>query len=167
MHHAYIALGGNLGNVKQSFDKACDMLSEYCQIIRKSRLYLTPAVGPLFQGSPQPDYLNAAIYVSTSLSAGQLLDKLHHIEHLLGRTREQRWGARTIDLDLLSYENQVCLTPELTLPHPRIAERLFVLQPLADLQAGWKHPVSGENLEQLIQAITATGTDLFEGKAWT
>ena len=165
--HAYIAFGGNLGNVEESFAKACAMLSEQSQIIDRSRLYLTPAVGPLFNGKQQPDYLNGVIHISTELSAPQLLAELHRIEHELGRVRVQHWGARTIDLDLLTYENQISSDPELTLPHPRITERLFVLQPLADLSPDWKHPVTGISIEDLIQALTTNGMDLSEGKTWT
>lgn len=167
MHTALIALGGNLGNVQQSFDHALKLLSEHCIIVAKSKLYLTPAIGPLYQGKQQPDYLNGAIKVTTTLTAQSLLTKMHEIEAQLGRKREKYWGARTLDLDLLAYESETSNTPQLLLPHPRIQERLFVLQPMHDIQPDWVHPTLGVTLDTLISQQLANGTSLFEGNVWT
>jgi len=163
---AYIALGGNLGEVKANFDAACVMLKATCTIIKKSKLYQTPAIGPLMQGKPQPDYLNAVLYISTSLSASALLQELHRIEAKHHRKRLEHWGARTLDLDLLHYEGLVCKRPDLTLPHPRLHERLFVLQPWADIHPNWKHPLSGDSVTIMIKALTTGENSLFKGQPW-
>ncbi len=167
MNNAYIALGGNLGDVKASFDSACEMLKATCSIVARSKLYLTPAIGPLFEGKQQPDYLNAVIQVLTNSDAHELLLLLHEIEDQHHRKRIEHWGARTLDLDLLAYESVVCENESLTLPHPRIAERLFVLQPWSDLQPDWTHPVSGLSIQQLIENLSDNNTALVEGTIWT
>lgn len=167
VNNAYIALGGNLGDVKANFDSACEILQGSCPIIAKSKLYLTPAVGPLFEGKQQPDYLNAVIHVSTNMAPSELLLFLHEIEAKHMRERIERWGARTLDLDLLAYENIVCENNSLSLPHPHISKRLFVLQPWADIQPDWTHPVSGLSIQQLIENLGDNNTAIIEGTIWT
>jgi len=128
----YIALGGNIGDVRLTLLRAIAMLAQkpIIRIAAISKLYRTKAVGG---PSGQPDYLNAAIRVQTSLSAHDLLTRCQEIETDLGRVRKEHWGARTIDLDLLVYGDEVVEDERLQLPHPRIADRLFVLAPLADI----------------------------------
>lgn len=166
MSNVFIALGGNLGDVRASFDSACAMLSQTCHIISKSKLYHTPAIGPLDQGKPQPDYLNAAIHVASTLPPHDLLLELHRIEAAHGRERKQYWGSRTLDLDLLDYGDVLSDTTHLMLPHPRIQERLFVLLPLADIDPNWTHPKLGSHVQTMIQALTQQGQPLFEGEIW-
>jgi len=147
------------------------MLKDVCTIVAKSKLYQTPAIGPVMQledGSTttQPDYLNAVIQVATTMQAKDLLQALHRIEAKHNRVRKEHWGARTLDLDLLAYENECSNTENLRLPHPRLHERLFVLQPWADIAPNWQHPISGLNITAMIQALPTDKNSLFEGRAW-
>ncbi len=166
MSHAYIAIGGNLGDIRANFDSAYEMLQGICSIQSVSKLYQTPAIGPLVEGRQQPDYLNAVIYVATELGPHDLLMELHAIEARHGRERKEHWGARTLDLDLLDYDGLISNDANLTLPHPRLHERLFVLQPMADIQADWQHPISGLTISAMIHALDDTNTHLFEGTVW-
>jgi 2-amino-4-hydroxy-6-hydroxymethyldihydropteridine diphosphokinase len=106
-------------------------------------------------GPAQPDYLNTVIAVETALEPEALLEALVAIENRLGRTREVRWGPRTVDLDVLLYGDRVIETPALTVPHPRMAERLFVLGPLAALAPEAVHPVSLKPVRQLYKECKA------------
>jgi 2-amino-4-hydroxy-6-hydroxymethyldihydropteridine diphosphokinase len=166
MSNVLIALGGNLGDVKASFDMACQALEKSCHIITKSKLYRTPAIGPLVNGKQQPDYLNAAIHVVSTLSATDLLLELHRIEATQGRERKEHWGARTLDLDLLDYEGVISDEDTLSLPHPRIQDRLFVLQPITDIDPNWTHPKLGLTALNMLKGLTNHGEQLFKGEAW-
>jgi 2-amino-4-hydroxy-6-hydroxymethyldihydropteridine diphosphokinase len=128
---AYIGLGANIGDRELNLMQALRALdrAEGVRVIRCSSIYETDPVGY----PDQPVFLNMCAAVSTSLSPRELLALCLDIERLMGRTREIRWGPRTIDLDLLLYDDVVLSSPELTLPHPRIAERLFVLKPLMEV----------------------------------
>ncbi len=163
---AIIALGGNLGDVRASFIGARAMLAAEPDILllASSKLYQTPPMGP----QDQPDYLNAAIVVKTSLSPLALLHELQAIELHFGRKRDgQRWGERTLDLDLLAYDDMQMQSAELTLPHPGMRERLFVLQPLRDIRPDWIHPMTGECVDDMVQAIIQAGDNLInEGEVW-
>ena len=168
MSTAFIALGGNLGDVLTSFNAACSELEEFCTMTAQSKLYQTPAVGPLVEGKAQPDYLNAVIKVTTALDAPDLLQALHRIEANHGRERIEHWGARTLDLDLLAYDNLIMGQPELTIPHPHLHNRLFVLQPLSDIQPDWVHPLRKQNVSvMLAQTLATEQTNLFQGTIWT
>ena len=141
MPEAFISLGSNLSSTSEGIDKdpqvqINDALKKIANItdinlLKISSFYQTPAVGP----GEQPDYINAAIKIETRLTAYALLDTLQYIEHQQGRVRNERWGARTLDLDILIYDKLIENTARLTLPHPRAHERGFVLAPLADLNA--------------------------------
>ena len=165
MNNAFIALGGNLGDVKQTFQTACDALKETCKIITISKLYHTPAL-TMPDSAPQPDYWNAAIHVQTQLPADTLLAELHRVEALHHRKRIEHWGSRTLDLDLIAYEQLISTQAELKLPHPETQSRLFVLQPLMDIAPFWVHPVTGENLSTMITHLTDAGEKLHKGEAW-
>lgn len=131
--NAFIALGSNLGDRRVSIDEAIKALDETPRVCIEavSSVIETEPVGPLPQGA----YLNAVIRVSTSLGPRNLLALMLEIERTLGRIRDlaNRWGPRTIDLDLILYADQVIHKPDLTVPHPRLAERAFVLVPLCEI----------------------------------
>ncbi len=133
IHHCFVALGSNLGDSEKILQTAIETLESYKQIskILISKFYQSRPHGP----QDQPDYLNAAAYFKTSLEPEALLNILQKIENENGRERKDvtRWGARTLDLDLLFYDDETIKTERLTVPHPRICERAFVLLPLHDL----------------------------------
>ena len=131
MNLAYVALGSNLGNPRQQVLDAMDALSQLrgTRVLQRSPLYRTPPWGVL----EQPSFINAAVELDTDLSPHDLLDALLAIEQRAGRVRAERNGPRTLDLDLLHVEGAQLDEPQLTLPHPRLAERAFVLLPLRDI----------------------------------
>ncbi|MDX8395294.1 MAG: 2-amino-4-hydroxy-6-hydroxymethyldihydropteridine diphosphokinase [Mariprofundaceae bacterium] len=159
-----IALGGNLGDVQDNFIAARDdLMTSGCILLQSSKIYQTSPIGP----AEQPDYLNAVIEIQTSLSPEQLLAGLHNIENNHGRIRKEHWGARTLDLDLLDYENTITHSATLTLPHPRIQERNFVLRPLCDINPNWQHPLLKQSAQELLANLLDQGEQaLPEGVSW-
>lgn len=128
---AYIALGANLGDRQGTLREALNRLSQHeeIEVLRTSRVYETEPVGYL----DQPEFLNMAAVLRTTLAPGDLLHVMLETENQLGRVRDVRYGPRTVDLDLLWVEGLSLDTPDLTLPHPRMLERAFVLMPLSDI----------------------------------
>jgi pantoate--beta-alanine ligase len=152
MAQALIALGSNLGDRAAALDRAVELLRETDRIamIRVSRWHETEAVGgPAGQGS----YLNGAALLETSLDPFALLRELLRIEEDLGRVRVERWGPRTIDLDLLLYDTFCINAAELTVPHPRMTERRFVLAPAAEIAPELRHPQSGFSIRELLDRL--------------
>jgi len=171
-----IAVGSNLpsplGSVRETVTVALELLTanESIKVTAQSRLFQTPAYPP----GAGPDFVNGAISVATELSAGAMLDLLHDIEFQMGRTRNNRWEARVLDLDLLNYgdqilpdlpgfdhwasmpaEQQLSSTPtELILPHPRLHNRGFVLVPLADIAPNWRHPRFERTVRQMLADLS-------------
>jgi 2-amino-4-hydroxy-6-hydroxymethyldihydropteridine diphosphokinase len=129
---AYLALGSNLGDRLQHLQRAVDLLGdeEGIRVVASSRVWETDPVG----GPPQPRYLNAVVRVETDLEPRELLAACQRVESALGRVRIERWGPRTIDVDVLTYDDRIVDEPDLQVPHPRIAERAFVLAPLLELE---------------------------------
>ncbi|PLY05742.1 MAG: 2-amino-4-hydroxy-6-hydroxymethyldihydropteridine diphosphokinase [Desulfuromonas sp.] len=148
----FLGLGGNLGDPLNDFRRARQQLAEHPQIelLASSPLYRTPPVGG---PAGQPDYLNAVLELRTSLAAGELLELCRGIEKAAGRTRELRWGPRTLDIDLLLFAGLLLDTPELTIPHPRLQHRHFVLLPLNDLAADLTHPQIGLSVNELLKRL--------------
>lgn len=169
-----IALGANLpfeGNAPQeTISKALNDFNEFgLRVTAKSKLYHTPC----FPAGAGPDYVNAVASVQAELTAEDVLSRLHELELRYGRERQVRWGQRSLDLDLLSAgetilpdragyerwqslsaEHQRAFAPEtLVLPHPRLAERAFVLVPMADIAADWVHPVTSKTTLQMLDAL--------------
>ena len=131
---AYVGIGSNLAEPKAQVRQAIGELDDIqdTELLAASSLYRSSPLGP----TDQPDYINAAVKLMTSLSAALLLTELFRIEHKHGRRREvgSKWGPRTLDLDLLLYGDLISREPALTLPHPGIAERVFVLAPLLEIE---------------------------------
>jgi 2-amino-4-hydroxy-6-hydroxymethyldihydropteridine diphosphokinase len=127
---AYLALGSNLGDRLETLQRAVDLLDSRpgIDVVRSSRVYETDPVGP-----PQPAYLNAAVEVRTDLEPHELLKETQAVEDELGRVRAERWGPRTIDVDVLTFDERTVDEPDLVIPHPRMHERGFVLVPLGEL----------------------------------
>lgn len=149
MPRALVALGGNLGDRERTLSRAIEMLRAHPQVttLRSSRLHETaPIGGPAGQGL----FLNAAVSFETTLGSGPLHLALGEIEHALGRQRGDRWEARTIDLDLLLYGDEVVATGSLVVPHPRMAFRRFVLEAAVEVAADMVHPTIGWTLRQLL-----------------
>ncbi len=141
--HAVIALGSNLGNRLETMQSAVDALADTPGMKVK-------AVSPVYETQPwgvdpqsQPSYFNAVVRVRTTLPPGSLLERGHAIEEALERERDERWGPRTIDVDIVSYQGVLSDDPDLTLPHPRVHERAFVLVPWHDIDPAAEVPGRG------------------------
>ena len=149
---AFLGFGGNPGEPLNNFRQARQQLTEHRQtkVISSSPLYRTPPVGG---PDGQPDYLNAVVEIRTGLSALDLLQLCRRIEVDAGRVRDQHWGARTLDIDLLLVDNLVMDVPLLTLPHPRLQQRHFVLLPLNDLAPQLNHPVLNKTISNLLKEL--------------
>ena len=145
---AVISLGANIGNPEEQMQLAIAMLREATDVVALSSIYTTEPVG----GPEQPNYLNAICITESDLPAADLLALLHGIEKTLGRERIERWGPRTIDLDLIQYGTILSSAQELELPHPRAHERKFVLEPWFEIEPDailLTHGKISELLEQL------------------
>ena len=154
---AYVGLGSNLGDRLSNLDRAVQGLSvlPHSSLLKASGVYETqPVGGPPGQGR----FLNAVVVLLTGQEPVDLLASLKSLESRLGRQPGQRWGPRVIDLDLLAYDELVLDGPELSLPHPRLCERLFVLVPLAEVAPDWVHPVSRRSVGELLRLQAAGRT---------
>jgi len=147
---AAIALGANLGDCRATLEGALAALdaSPGVRLLARSRWYRSAPVGP-----PQPDYLNGCALLAVALEPEALLERLLATERRYGRARGERWGPRSLDLDLLLMGDRRLSTPQLTLPHPRLQERAFVLVPLAEIAPTWIDPISGRSVAELAAAL--------------
>lgn len=152
--HSAIALGSNLGDSRSILESALEILDQTLGITLKaqSSWYQTAPVGP-----PQPDYLNGCALLEVQLTPQKLLSTLLKIEVQFGRVRQERWGPRTLDLDLLLFDDLILNLPNLQLPHPHLTERAFVLVPLAEIAPDWIEPISGKAIAQLVQRVDCSG----------
>lgn len=155
MSRAWIGLGSNRDEPARQVKRALTEMDALAntRVLRHSRLYRTPPWGPV---AGQPDYANAVAEVETELTPEALLRAVLAIEAAHGRVRRERWGPRTLDLDLLLYDDLIMDTIKLTLPHPRLAERAFVLVPLAELAPSLRVPGVGP-VAELLARVDATG----------
>ena len=154
-----IGLGANLGDREGNLTRAWELLGNVpgVRTLRLSRFYETEAVTT----SPdlvQPMYLNAVGLLETELEPLELFQKMSNIEQKLGRVRTGRWGPRTMDLDLLLFGNVEMQTDILTIPHPLMAERRFVLEPAAEIAPEMRHPASGKTIAQLLEVLSTLDT---------
>jgi 2-amino-4-hydroxy-6-hydroxymethyldihydropteridine diphosphokinase len=154
-----IGLGANMGDPEAMMERAINLLRLKSKLTVKdlsSTWYTEPIGGPPGQNW----YFNRVALVSTDLTAISLLMTLIDIEGILGRVRVERWGPRLIDLDLIFKEQEVIDSQELTLPHPRLHERGFVLYPLAEVAPNWCHPITGLSVTEMLERLPDTGPEV-------
>lgn len=151
-HTAYLGLGSNLGDKRGYLDNAVRALDEAkgCHVERLSSYQVTEPYG----GVEQDDFLNACLILKTLLTPEELLEKLHEIEQSAHRERIVHWGPRTLDLDILMYDDVVMETDELVIPHVEMHLRSFVLNPLREIAPNKRHPVIGKTVSQLADSLT-------------
>ena len=146
----YLGLGGNLGDPPATFQKALKLIDEFAQVTRVSKLYKSKPYG----FADQPDFYNATAQLASDLAPLDLLAQLQEVEKKLGKKVVRENGPRVIDLDLLVYAEEVINLPELTLPHPGILDRDFVLKPLTDLNPMLTHPAwNGQTLQSAMEQL--------------
>ncbi len=156
-HLVYLALGTNLGDRLANLEAARAALSPAVRLLEASPVYETPPWGML----DQPAFLNQVLKAETDLLPLELLDYLKLLEVSLGRRPGPRYGPRLIDLDILYYDDLILDNPRLTLPHPRMLGRAFVLVPLADLAPELIDPLSGKTVHELLDATSRSGIELY------
>lgn len=150
-HTAYLSIGSNLGNKEENLNKSVELLKEdeLCKVEKVSSFIITEPVGY----AEQDDFLNAALMIKTLRSPDELLELIASIEKELKRVRTIKNGPRTIDLDIIFYDDLVINQENLTIPHPRMHERGFVLEPMAEIAPHFLHPIFGETVYQLLKKI--------------
>lgn len=157
MCQVYLSLGGNLGDRLSNLTKAIQLIKERIgEVLQESAIYETKAWGD----TNQPDYLNLVLAVKTNLEPEELLDETQRIENELGRKRREKWGARTIDIDILFINQLIINTERLKVPHPLMSERKFVLLPLEEIAPEFIHPI----FKTSIKTLTSRCEDALEVK---
>lgn len=154
-HLIYLALGTNLGDRRANLRAALEGLTPEVRLLAESKFYEAKAWGV----EEQPSFLNMAVKAETELGPAELLAYLKRLETKLGRTETFRWGPRLIDIDILLYDELVLETPELTIPHPGLHQRAFVLVPLEEIAANAIHPAIGQTVHALLQAVDRSGVE--------
>jgi 2-amino-4-hydroxy-6-hydroxymethyldihydropteridine diphosphokinase len=157
----YLALGTNLGERTVNLRRAIQSLPPAVTVLAESPVYETPPWGV----TDQPNFLNMALKGETRLVPLELLKRLKQLESELGRVPSVHYGPRLIDMDILFYADLVLEAPELTLPHPRLHERAFVLVPLNDIASGLRHPRLGKTVGEMLAAVDTTGVKRYESSA--
>lgn len=152
MARVFLGLGSNLGDREENLREAVQMISTFTEIVRISSSYETEPVG----NEEQPDFLNCALEIKTALPPGKLLAELKAVEDELGRVRGEKWGPRTIDIDIIFYDDLVIDSDELKIPHPGSHLRRFVLEPMCEISPDFTHPGFGVTLSLLLDKINDT-----------
>jgi 2-amino-4-hydroxy-6-hydroxymethyldihydropteridine diphosphokinase len=153
MNNVYLLIGGNMGDRLKNLSESTKCIEkEVGAILKKSSIYETAAWGV----TDQPSFLNQVLFVSTKLSAEDVLKTILSIEEKMGRKRVEKMGPRTIDIDILFYNDEIISLPNLSVPHPHIANRRFVLAPLAEIAPVLFHPVLQKNITELLKVCPDT-----------
>jgi 2-amino-4-hydroxy-6-hydroxymethyldihydropteridine diphosphokinase len=146
MHEVLLLLGSNLGDRKSFMRQAIDLIESRIAPIKKaSAVYETQSWGK----ADAPDYLNQVVLLETSMAPRKILEHILVIEIVLGRKREEKWGSRTIDIDILFYGQEIINEEGLNIPHPELHKRRFTLEPLNEIAPGWVHPILNKKISQL------------------
>lgn len=158
MSKSAIALGSNLGDSLKTLESSLAVINSTPGINLEavSSWYRTQPIGP-----PQPDYLNGCAILNVQQTPEELLALLQAIELQFGRVKNEKWGARTLDLDIILYDDLIINTPNLTIPHPEMTKRAFVLVPLAQIAAHWQEPKTGKAIAKLAQEIDTSGVNIY------
>ena len=158
MKKCAIALGSNLGDSRKTLEDSLTVLNNTpgIELLKVSSWYQTKPVSTI----EQPDYINGCAILNVRQTPEELLTLLQAIELQFGRVRKEKWSARTLDLDILLYEDLIIHTPNLIIPHPRMQERAFVLVPLAEIAADWQEPKSGKAIAKLTGEIDSSGVKI-------
>ncbi len=154
----YLALGSNLGDRLANLEAAVAALPPAVKVLERSPIYETAPWGV----TDQPAFLNMVVQGETGLAPAALLARLKRLESRLGRLPSIRFGPRLIDIDILFYGSRILVTPRLTIPHPQLHQRAFVLVPLADLAPSFVHPVLGKPIRELLAGVDVTGVKRYE-----
>ena len=155
MSTVYLSLGTNLGERRRNLEQAVVGVQQWMAITAVSCLYETKPWGL----TDQPDFLNMCLAAATDVSPHDLLDFCKQLEDQIGREKTVRWGPRLLDLDILVYDDLILDDERLTIPHPHIEERAFVLTPLAEIAPALIHPVSGQTVATLAEQVDAGGVE--------
>ena len=151
MPDIFLLLGSNLGNRETILSQARKIAEQKLgRIVRMSSLYLTESWGKI----EQPDFINQVVVVKSDLKPREVLEEILSIEEQLGRQRIEKWGSRTIDIDILFYDDVCINEPDLVIPHPYLHQRKFTLEPLMELEPELKHPVFNKSIAELYNNLT-------------
>ncbi|WP_457641478.1 2-amino-4-hydroxy-6-hydroxymethyldihydropteridine diphosphokinase [Persephonella sp.] len=149
MEIVFLGLGSNVGDRKKNILKAIFFLEDKIHVMKIGKIYISKAVGY----ENQPDFFNTVICGKTDLSPEDLFNFIKNVEKKVGRIERFRWGPREIDIDILFYGERILKSNNLTIPHPRIHERDFVLKPLMDIDQNFRHPVFNKSIKELYSEV--------------